>query len=108
MKKFNKADLSNAPEDFPITKLTVIHLYDTPSLSGVYTLREVMKIWNKTERQVRYACTDNKLKYRISVEGGLYLIDRCSVVKIWGEPSYDLVQLCFEGQGFATGDFQRD
>lgn len=99
MKSKSNKWLSIAPEDPPVNKIHVTNLYDAPALCGVYTIEEVVAIWKRSRRQVMYAMENRLLKFRLATHGGLYMIDRASIVALWGQPvGRDLVQECFEGE----------
>jgi hypothetical protein len=66
--------------------------YDDPLLSSVYNFSEIVTVFQKTRKQVLWAMTSGKLKFRKAIGSGNYFITRNSAVKLWGEPLFDHVQ----------------
>lgn len=66
--------------------------YDDPLLSSVYNFSEILTVFQKTRKQVLWAMSSGRLKYRKAIGSGNYFITRNSAVKLWGEPLFDHVQ----------------
>lgn len=66
--------------------------YDDPLLSSVYNFTEICVVFQKTRKQVLWAMSSGKLKFRKAIGSGNYFVTRNSAVKLWGEPLFDHVQ----------------
>lgn len=58
------------------------------ALTEVVTLQEVVVMWGVNVSSVRRRLDRGHFRYRLTV-GGRYLIDKASVVAVWGQPLFD-------------------
>lgn len=59
------------------------------SLTGVLTVQEVARLWGKTRGAVRYHVDRGNFRWRYTAAGRI-LIERDSVIALWGPPRGDL------------------
>lgn len=54
-------------------------------LEGLLTVREVCELWGHCRAAVRYHIDRGNFKWRYTLDNRI-LVERASVVKLWGEP----------------------
>ena len=72
------------------------------SLAGVLTVQEVARLWGKTRGAVRYHVDRGNFRWRYTAAGRI-LIERDSVIALWGPPQSDLDEEDIYGGTAQTG-----
>lgn len=91
MKFQNKGDLPPRVEDEMY--------YSNPLLGTVLGLTEIIMMWGKSRRSIEIAMWKGELDHRKMISGGTILITRESVIKLWGQPTFDYTDsLLIDGQ----------
>jgi hypothetical protein len=84
--------------DIELTNLTADQLpadcrYTSLLLGEVTTVNEAALLFGKGKSTVYIAVERGKLEYRRGLTGGALLITMRSLIKLWGEPKFDILTL---------------
>lgn len=71
-------------------------MFDDPRLGVVITSSEAMVLWNKSRRQIQWACWRDEVVARKAITKGTWLLTYDSCVDAWGKPEHTIEGIILE------------